>query len=174
MDVTPMCEPGQYVLHDSLSIVFFGTAAGKTSARTGAYYAQQSNKFWDVLSDSGLTPMRLCPREFKRLTEFGIGLTDLCKTAYGTDNEIKITKADCDELKRKIVASHPRFLAFTSLRAGRVYCGHKSVFGKQATKIGDTEVYVLPSTSLMAAWNWEENKMHWTELARVVRAERNS
>jgi double-stranded uracil-DNA glycosylase len=76
------------VIEPALDVVFCGTAAGKVSAEQEAYYAHPNNKFWKVLFESGLTARRLKPHEFRRVLEFQIGLTDMCKDVYGSDNEI--------------------------------------------------------------------------------------
>ena len=66
-----------------MRVVFCGTAPGAASARTGAYYAGPGNRFWLTLPEVGLTPVLLRPAEFARLADFGIGLTDISKTASG-------------------------------------------------------------------------------------------
>ena len=44
------------VLRASLRIVLCGSAVGTASAKAGAYYAHQQNKFWKILHETGLTP----------------------------------------------------------------------------------------------------------------------
>ena len=85
-------EPSQgtgHVLPDvpepNLKIIFCGTAAGDTSASTGAYYTGPGNKFWKTLYTVGLTPQQLKPDDFRMLLQYGLGLTDLAKYASGSD-----------------------------------------------------------------------------------------
>ncbi len=75
------------VLAPGLRIVFCGTAAGTESARRRCYYAHPQNKFWRALHEVGLTDRRLDCSEFALLPQFGIGLTDIAKTASGMDKE---------------------------------------------------------------------------------------
>lgn len=157
------------VLLCNLSVVFCGTAAGRASAEAESYYAHSNNKFWAVLAETGLTDRRLKPYEFREVVKFGIGLTDLCKDCYGSDREVKPKPVHCEALTKKITAFEPKLLAFTSHEAGRRYLGRKTQLGLQASKIANTGIYVLPSTSLMAAWNWEATKNHWYEFARLAR-----
>ncbi len=63
-------------------------------ARVGAYYAGPGNYFWPTLHAIGLTPRQLSPTEFPLLLEWGIGLTDACKTALGSDREIPLAVFD--------------------------------------------------------------------------------
>ena len=158
------------VLRPGLKVVLCGTAAGRASAELGSYYAHPSNKFWSVLAETGLTDRKLKPHEFTQLIEYGIGLTDLCKDAAGSDREILPKAEHRATLIKKICAIEPTFLAFTSLEAGKRYFGHKVQLGLQADHIGRTYIYVLPSTSPMAAWNWATTKTHWHEFARLVRS----
>jgi TDG/mug DNA glycosylase family protein len=100
--------------------------------------------------------------------KFGIGLTDLCKDAAGSDNDVRPKPEHRTDFREKIDRIQPTFLAFTSLQAGKRYFGRKVQFGLQLDRIKGTLMYVLPSTSPMAAWNWEVNKSHWHEFARLV------
>ena len=72
----------------NLRILFTGTAVGSASARAGAYYAGPGNAFWPTLHAVGLTPRLLAPSEYRTLLDFGIGLTDVCKVASGSDQEV--------------------------------------------------------------------------------------
>jgi len=157
------------VLQPGLSVVFCGTAAGGTSAATGCYYAHSSNKFWTVLAEVGLTSRKLKPREYSSLLDFGIGLTDLCKDQSGNDNVIRPLAEHRTMLRSKIESFQPKFLAFTSAEAGKRYFGRSRDLGLQPEKIFATAIYVLPSTSLMADWNWEKTGHHWMDFAQCMK-----
>jgi double-stranded uracil-DNA glycosylase len=64
-------------LKPGLDVVFCGTAAGRRSGQLGHYYAGRGNGFWKVLYETGMTPEILKIEQDFRITEFGIGLTDL-------------------------------------------------------------------------------------------------
>ena len=102
------------LLKSGLQVVFCGTAPSAYSARERAYYAKPGNQFWPVLHRIGLTPKLLSPRDFPMLLDFGIGLTDLCKTASGNDDELANDSIDRDGLTEKILNYQPALLAFTS------------------------------------------------------------
>lgn len=157
------------VLGPNLRVIFCGTAASNVSAKVQAYYAHPRNKFWSILSETRLTPRQLKPDEFMLMPSLGYGLTDVCKQASGTDSQIpKVTTTQRTELHEKILRHQPAFLAFTSLEAGRRYCGYRVALGSQTVRIGRTRLHILPSTSLNAAWNWEATKHHWHEFAKHV------
>jgi double-stranded uracil-DNA glycosylase len=149
----------QHVLPDllkpGLRIVFCGTAAGNVSAARGAYYAHPQNRFWSALHAFGLTPRRLRPEDYPELPRWGLGLTDIAKHVSGMDRELP---------------AGALWLAFTSLTAGRRYLGRSAGFGEQLERIGRTRLWVLPSPSPTAGWNWDSNAHWWRMLADAARS----
>jgi double-stranded uracil-DNA glycosylase len=160
------------LLEPGVEIVFCGTAAGNVSAARGAYYAHPQNRFWSTLHAVGLTPRHLKPEEYPELSRWGVGLTDIAKHVSGMDRELPtgaLGRAACASLEVKIGAAQPGWLAFTSLTAGRRYLGRAASFGEQPERIGRTRLWILPSPSPTAGWNWEGNKHWWRRLADEAR-----
>lgn len=153
------------VLLPDLEIVFCGTAASAASARRRAYYAGPGNAFWPTLFKTGLTPRLLKPEEFRCITGFGLGLTDLAKFASGADHSLQKSHFDARGLHQKIIRYRPRILAFTSKRAAQEYLGKPVQYGSQPDQIGDTALFVLPSPSGAARRYW--NPDCWQQLARL-------
>ncbi len=161
-----MLEPG-------LTTVFCGRAPSPESARRRAYYAHFSNKFWDILAETGLTERCLDPEEYHLLPRFGIGLTDINKTESGSDHELSGSGDDPRALHEKIQRFQPRLLAFNGknnfrLFSHEVYRTSVSIevnYGRQVKPtVGTTEVWVLPNTSARARGYWDP--LHWHDLAR--------
>lgn len=160
-------------LKPGLTLVFCGTAAGRQSALQKAYYAHAQNKFWRTLHETGLTPHLYAPRDYPALWELGIGLTDIAKFAYGMDHQLpkdSLGREAADALRARIEKVAPRFLAFTSLTAGRTVMGKHALPGRQAEKIGSTDVWILPSPSPLASNHWDIGP--WRALAKAVRRAR--
>ena len=155
------------ILPPGLGIVFCGTAAGSASARAEAYYAGPGNAFWQALHLTGLTPVELVPAEYERLPEYGIGLTDICKVAYGSDAEVGMVEFDLGGLQEKIAAAEPGHLAFNGKNAARGALERGVEYGPQEERIGSAEVWVLPSTSGAARRFWRIEP--WYELAEASR-----
>ena len=65
------------VLTPNLNLVICGSAVSKQSNLAGSYYAGQGNKFWQILCDTRLTDRVLHTSEYRRLLDYGIGLTDV-------------------------------------------------------------------------------------------------
>jgi TDG/mug DNA glycosylase family protein len=160
------------LLAPGLDVVFCGTAPGTVSAQRKQYYAHPQNKFWRALHDVGLTPRLLQPSEYEALLSYRIGLTDIAKHVSGMDNQLprgSLGKDAIDDLRARIGKFKPRILAFTSLTGGRKLAGSNAEFGRQSIMIGETEVWILPSPSPAAHWNWPKNEIVWRALAKDVR-----
>lgn len=166
----PACHV-EDVLAPNLDVVFCGTALGRVSARARAYYANPNNYFWRTLYLVGLTPTLIKPNDYAHVLHHGIGLTDLCKTAYGQDSELPENAFDYEGLRAKIQTYQPRHLAFTSKTGAAGFLGHFTTgslaYGEQPERVGDTRVWVLPSPSGQARIYWSEAP--WRALAESVR-----
>lgn len=155
------------VLESTLKVVFCGNAAGKVSAQRGAPFAGPGNYFWWVLHEVGLTPVQLEPEEFRRLPEFGLGLTDACKTRFGSDAEVGTGGHDPDRVRRSIAAVKPTHLAFVGKQAAKVVLERPVDYGPQPDRIGGAQVWVLPSPSGLARRFWSVEP--WRELAAATK-----
>lgn len=154
------------VLERGFALVFCGMAPGTASATARAYYAGPGNAFWKTLHLVGLTPVRLSPSEYRRLPEFGIGLTDICKVRYGSDAEVGRDAFDPARLERDIASAAPLHIAFNGKRAASGALARHVDYGAQPEKIGGADVWVLPSTSGMARRYWDIGP--WRELAELI------
>ena len=148
-------------------VAFCGTAVGNVSAARGEYYAGPGNKFWPILHEIGLTPRLLTPGEYRRLFEYGIGLTDVIKDQAGRDSQLDFTGSDPEGLREKILRFSPAVLAFNGTKAAKLFLGVRRVDqGLQVEQAGETRLFVAPSTSGAARGFWNEG--YWYELARMV------
>jgi TDG/mug DNA glycosylase family protein len=157
------------VLVPELRVVFCGTAAGSTSAAVGAYYAGPGNSFWATLHAIALTPRTLNPAEFHALPEYGLGLTDIAKYRAGVDASLTASDFDVAAFRAKIERYSPRAIAFNGKKAGAVFYGCETCdvsYGLQAQRVGDTAVWILPSTSGGARAFWDLGP--WRDLAATV------
>jgi len=160
----------QDLLEQNLDIVFCGTAVGNTSAQTKAYYAGKGNKFYAILHRIGLTPKQLTPNTYKELLQYKIGLTDLVKQTSGNDNVLKNTDFDVAGFNNKILKYQPKIVCFNGKTAAAVFIyNNKSKtshipYGWLKTKIGQTRLFVAPSTSGSANAFWNEN--YWFKLEK--------
>ena len=169
------------LLRPGLDVVFDGINPGEQSARRGHYYAHPGNAFWRLLSASGLAPREVQPADDRWLSEVcGIGFTDVVKRVV-TDST-QVTRAeflDAIPLFRERMAAaspSPRAVCFTAGRAvDEVFPGMRaaSAWGRQPVTFAgseDSEVWVMPSTSGLAAKWRAEGRQVFADLAARLHA----
>lgn len=157
------------LLAPGLALVVCGSAAGDLSAALRQYYAHPGNKLWRTLHETGLTPRRLAPAEYRELLAFGIGLTDVVKDQSGPDAEIDFRRASHEALRAKILHYAPRWLCFSSKTAAQTFLGMRKVaYGLQTEVIGETRLFVAPSPSGRASGYWDVSL--WHALAQHVKS----
>ena len=159
------------LLRDDLNLVFVGTAAGQRSADVGHYYAHPGNRFWRTLHETGITPRRYQPHEFRNLLKFRIGFTDMCKSGAGMDHTALNFPIDVPAFREKMQHYRPRTIAFTSKKAASLFYGRPTktvALGRQPLVIQDfPDVFVLASPSGAASGHWSVEP--WQELADWIR-----
>lgn len=156
-----------------LTCLFCGTAAGHASATRGHYYAGPGNRFWPLLTETGITPRPLSPRDDHRMPGLGYGLTDLAKGVSGMDRDIPAGAYEPDRLRDLVARLRPRRLAFTSLTAARIALGRKVAAGRVTVPfLPELPIWALPSPS-GAARRWFRIAP-WQDLARHIRQEKTA
>lgn len=155
------------LLAPGLDLVFCGTAPSPASYAARAYYANPGNAFWATLHAVGLTPERLVPQRYPELLGWGIGLTDLNKTEYGSDHELSAHAMDAKSLRAKLRKYRPAAVAFTSKNAASLALGKKALaYGRQAETLEGAMVFVLASPSGRARSFWTLEP--WRAVAEFV------
>jgi double-stranded uracil-DNA glycosylase len=158
------------VLGPGVRVVFCGINPGYWSARVGAAFANPRNDFWRLLHAAGFTPHLLAPTEQTRLLEYGIGLTNAAKRTTRGSGDLR--KADfvgaarrLDEIAR---TRRPLAIGFVGKAAYTGVYGGRADHGVQERRLGDTALFVLPSTSpANAAVPWEE-RLRWFKALREL------
>jgi TDG/mug DNA glycosylase family protein len=159
------------VLAPGLRLVLVGINPGRASAAAAAHFANPRNDFWRLLHASGLTTRELAPAEQLDLIPLGIGVTNAAlRTTPGSGDLRAADFANAAARLERIAATlGPRVMAFVGKEAYRGAFGERAALGVQARTLGDTRLFVLPSTSpANAAVPWTE-RLHWfRELAAFV------
>jgi TDG/mug DNA glycosylase family protein len=144
------------LLYPEVKLVVCSAAAGERSAELGAY-AGPGNQFWEMLYRVGVTPRVLKPDEFTRLQDYGIGLAELAKDAFGRDASLRPGDFSPAGLRARIEQMQPLVLAFNGKRAAQAFFGRGVAYGYQpGCDIGRTRIHVAPSTSSAARGSWNE------------------
>jgi double-stranded uracil-DNA glycosylase len=165
---TPSAVPD--VLGPGLAVVFCGINPGRVSAAAGAHFANPRNDFWRLLHEAGFTPRLLEPSEQDDVLRYGIGLTNAAyRTTPGSGD---LRRADfegaADRLAAMAAELHPGFVAFVGKEAYRGVFGKRANLGLQKRKLGETSLFVLPSTSpANAAVPYTERLRRFRALRRI-------
>jgi double-stranded uracil-DNA glycosylase len=160
-DTTPSEVPD--VLAPDLRVVFVGINPGRVSAAARAHFANPRNDFWRLLHAAQLTSRLYAPSEQFALLEEGIGVTNAAyRTTPGSGD---LRRADfagsAERLERIAHELRPRWLAFVGKEAYRGAFGTRPELGPQQEMLGETRLFVLPSTSpANAAVPWRE-RLDW-------------
>jgi TDG/mug DNA glycosylase family protein len=156
------------VLAPGLRIVFVGINPGRVSAAAAAHFANPRNDFWRLLHAARLTSRLYEPYEQFALLEEGIGVTNAAyRTTPGSGD---LRRADfagsAERLERIARELSPAWLAFVGKEAYRGAFGVRPELGLQERRLGETQLFVLPSTSpANAAVPWAERSRWFQELA---------
>jgi double-stranded uracil-DNA glycosylase len=159
------------VLAPGLRVVFCGINPGFRSAAAGAHFANPRNDFWRLLHDSGLTPRLLEPHEQRELLAFGYGLTNAAKRTTRGSGDLRAADfaGVAARLERIATELEPRFIAFVGKTAYQGAFGEQPELGLQDRRLGETRLFVLPSTSpANAAVRYAERLSWFRALARSV------
>jgi len=159
------------VIAPGLRVLFCGINPGLYSGAVGHHFARPGNRFWPALHAAGFTPRLLPPFAERDLLRSGYGITNLVNRATAAADELsrKQLQAGARRLAAKVRRYRPRILAVLGLGAYRSAFGEpKTVLGRQAKKIGDTQIWVLPNPSGLNAHYQPK------DLARLFRALRQA
>ena len=144
-------------------MIFCGINPGRVSAAAAAHFANPRNDFWRLLRAAGFTSRLYAPQEQFAVLEEGIGLTNAAyRTTPGSGDLRRADFADAaaglERLARELT---PAWIAFVGKEAYRGAFGERPDFGVQERQLGETRLFVLPSTSpANAAVPWAE-RLRW-------------
>ena len=159
------------VLGSGVRVVFCGINPGRVSAAARAPFANPRNDFWRLLHAAEFTPRLLQPEKAHELLRYGVGLTNAARRTTKGSGDLR--KADFEgaaarlaEMARSLCPVAIGFvgkIAYTGPFGGRVE------HGLQEARLGETALYVLPSTSpANAAVPWDERLRWFRELRELV------
>ncbi len=162
------------IIDYKLKILFIGFNPGRRSAETGHHFAGHSNKFWKLLSSSGLTPHQFKPGEDGQLLTLGYGITNI--VARPSRAAAEITKEEYQTgreiLKDKLRRYLPQIACFAGVG---VYC---EFIGRPGIKCGLQPVgavagvtdFVVPSPSGLTRILFQDQLAYYRELVQLMEA----
>lgn len=163
-------------LATELRILFVGINPGLRSAALGHHYAGASNRFWKLLYEANLVPVRLNYRDDGRLPQWGLGLTNLVSrpTSGLADLTAKELAGGRQALRQKIRRYRPRVVALLGMTLYPALFPHepkqpKPLPGLQAVTLQDATIVLLPNPSgRNAAYSYQSMLEVFRTLAQVI------
>ena len=138
------------VIAPDLRVLFCGINPGLYTAAVGHHFARPGNRFWPALYAAGFTDRILSPFDERELLKSGYGITNVVQRATASADALTKDEiiAGGERLRAKVLRYRPRVLAVLGLGAYRTAFNQpKAVVGRQADRIGDTVLWVLPNPS---------------------------
>lgn len=138
------------IIAEGLDVLFCGTNPGLYSAAIGRHFGRPGNRFWPALHTGGFTPRLYSPWEDDDLLDLGYGLTNIRERATAGAAELSHAelKAASKRLSAKVERYRPRYLGIIGIGAYRTAFNRpKAKLGLQQERLGETKIWILPSTS---------------------------
>jgi TDG/mug DNA glycosylase family protein len=151
------------VLAPGLRAVFVGINPGRVSAAANAHFANPRNDFWRLLHAAGFTSRLYAPSEQFDVLHEGIGITNAAYRTTPGSGDLRKSDFDRGRIERVVQEYAPGWLGFVGKEAYRGLFGERPELGVQERTLGETHLFVLPSTSpANAAVSWHE-RLWWFE-----------
>ncbi|HWX08814.1 MAG TPA: mismatch-specific DNA-glycosylase, partial [Gaiellaceae bacterium] len=138
------------------------------SASAQAHFANPRNDFWRLLHAARFTSRLLEPSEQFELLQEGIGVTNAAyRTTPGSgDLRREDFAGSAERLEQLACDLAPRWLGFVGKAAYRGVFNERPELGLQERTLGETQLFVLPSTSpANAAVPWWDRLRWFLELS---------
>ena len=156
------------VLAPGLDVLFCGINPGRFSDAAAAHFANPRNDFWRLLHEAGFTPRLLEPAEQFELSRYGLGVTNAASRTTPGSGDLR--RADfagsADRLEGIARDLGPKFIGFVGKEAYRGAFGERPALGLQERRLGDTQLFVLPSTSPANAAVPYDERLRWFRALR--------
>jgi TDG/mug DNA glycosylase family protein len=133
-----------------LRVLFSGINPGLWSGATGFHFARPGNRFWRVLHLAGFTDRVLAPSEGSELLAAGLGITNVVQRTTASESELNRGefRAGGERLRALVAEYRPAWLAIVGIGAYRsAFDNPKATVGRQALRLGETGLWVLPNPS---------------------------
>jgi len=147
-------------------VLFCGINPGRVSAAAQAHFANPRNDFWRLLHAARFTSRLYDPSEQFDVLAEGIGITNAAYRTTPGSGDLRKGDFDGERLARIALELKPGWIGFVGKEAYRGAFGERPELGVQQRTLGDTKLFVLPSTSpANAAVPWRERLRWFKELA---------
>jgi TDG/mug DNA glycosylase family protein len=159
------------VLAPDLQVLISGINPGRVSAAAAAHFANPRNDFWRLLHEAGFTPRQLAPEDQFEALRYGVGITNAAERTTKGSSDLR--RADflgsAERLERIALDLRPGAIGFVGKEAYRGAFGKRAAgHGLQERRLGDTLLFVLPSTSPANAAVPYAERLRWFRAFRAL------
>lgn len=163
------------VIRPGLRVLFIGYNPSLRSADLGHHYAGRSNRFWELLFRSGLTPVKLIPAEDERLLELDFGLTNIVHRPTKEAAEITVQEYAMGREMLRQVLEHYRPLVACYVGKGvyQAFSGCRKVdWGLQPkSQVSGVVDFVAPSSSGLNRMKLDRQIAIYRQLNELINSE---
>jgi TDG/mug DNA glycosylase family protein len=136
------------------------------SAAARAHFANPRNDFWRLLHAARFTSRLYDPAEQFEVLREGIGITNAAYRTTPGSGDLRRRDFDGGRIEELAGELAPEWLAFVGKEAYHGAFGERPALGEQERRLGDTRLFVLPSTSpANAAVPWRDRLRWFQDLA---------
>ena len=158
------------VLASDLDVIFCGINPGRVSAAAAAHFANPRNDFWRLLHEAGFTPRLVEPSEQFEVLQWGVGLTNAAPRTTRGSGDLRAADfaGTAVRLERLAAELRPRTIGFVGKEAYRGPFRERPEHGLQERRLGQTLLFVLPSTSPANAAVPYAERLRWFATLRKL------
>jgi mismatch-specific thymine-DNA glycosylase len=158
------------VLASDLDVIFCGINPGRISAAAAAHFANPRNDFWRLLHEAGFTPRLVEPSEQFEVLQWGVGLTNSAPRTTRGSGDLRAADfaGTAVRLERLVAELRPRAIGFVGKEAYRGPFRERPELGLQEHRLGQTLLFVLPSTSPANAAVPYAERLRWFATLRKL------
>ena len=140
------------------------------SAAAAAHFANPRNDFWRLLHAAGFTPRLVAPDQQFEVLRYGIGLTNAAYRTTPGSGDLRAGDfvGAAERLERLAVELGPRAIGFVGKEAYRGPFRERPEHGLQERQLGETLLFVLPSTSPANAAVPYAERLRWFKALREL------
>lgn len=169
---TPDRSPMGDIVGPGLRALLVAINPSTRSAGLGHAFSSPGNPFWRLLHESGLTPVRLAPRDEEHLLDHGLGLVSTVPRATAAASGLSRSelRAGAGLVRAQAERYRPRVVALLGLTLYPLFVpgGSGRGPGLMPERVGGAELFVVPNPSgRNRAYPGFDRKLVWYEaLAR--------
>lgn len=134
----------------SMRVLLCGINPSLYAGWSGLHFGRPSNRLWEVLARSGMTPRRLRPADTVELLSAGIGVTNLVARATARADELQPEELAQGVARLGATAQRwrPAWVAVLGISAYRTAFARRTAqVGEQPERIAGSGLWVLPNPS---------------------------